>query len=227
MEVLRKRIKHLYVRVLPPDGRVCVSAPLRLTDRTLLQAVAARWPWITQQQARLAAGKRQPKRQYVTGETHGYLGESYLLNVVERCGPPRVEASDGRLDLIVRPGSDAAVRERVLWGWYRQRLKETLPALISKWEEIMGVEVAQWGVKRMRTRWGSCNIKAHRIWVNLMLATRPLPCLEYIIVHEMVHLLERRHNANFKAYMDHFLPQWRACRQDLISAPLGPAASGQ
>ena len=161
----------------------------------------------------------------MSGESHYFLGRRYLLNVVYHDAPPKVIIRNKTtLDLFARTGSDTAKRERVLVAWYRQQLKEMIPPLIARWEAIMGVEVAEWGVKRMKTRWGSCNIKARRIWVNLALVKKPAHCLEYIIVHEMAHLLERLHNDRFVAHMDKFMPQWRFFRDELNKAPLGYAA---
>ena len=120
----------------------------------------------------------------------------------------------------MRPGTDREKREAVLHRWYRQRLSEQIPLLIVKWEPVVGVEVADWAIRKMKTRWGSCNPDAQRIWLNLELAKKPSTCLEYILVHEMVHLLERHHNDEFRAYMDRLLPQWRLCRDELKKAPL-------
>jgi predicted metal-dependent hydrolase len=222
VEVVRKRIKHLYVRVLAPDGRVGVSAPLWLPDRQVRLAVEDRWGWITRQQARMRAQKRQPRPKFVSGERHDYMGRPYLLDVVVGRGRPGVSLADGTVCLTVRPGSDAVERQRVLWEWYRRELKAMLPTLVARWEPVIGVRVAECRVRRMRTRWGSCNRQAHRIWVNLALATRPARCLEYVVVHETVHLLERRHNRRFWDYMGKFLPGWRVARDELSSASPDP-----
>jgi predicted metal-dependent hydrolase len=140
-------------------------------------------------------------------------------------GPARVAIRNKRrIDLFVRPGSDTADRERVMLAWYRQQLKALIPPLIAQWEVAMGVKVAEWGVKQMKTKWGACNIEARRIWLNLELAKKPVQCLEYIVVHEMAHLLERHHNDRFTKLMDSFLPQWRLQRAELNRAPLGHAA---
>jgi hypothetical protein len=180
--------------------------------------------WIKRHQAKFEGQERRSAREYVSGESHYFQGRRYLLNVVYHDAPPKVIIRNKTtLDLFARTGSDAAKRESVLVAWYRKQLKEMIPPLIAKWEAIMGVQVAEWGVKRMKTRWGSCNIEAHRIWVNLELIKKPVHCLEYIIVHEMVHLLERLHNDRFVAYMDEFMPQWRFFREKLNKAPLGYA----
>jgi predicted metal-dependent hydrolase len=220
VEVVRKKIKNLHLTVYPPDGRVRVSAPLRANDEAVRLMVTSRLAWIRRHQARLAAQERPPPPQYVSGESHLYLGDRYVLNVMEHDGRQGVVCHDTRLDLFVRRGSDAGQRERVLQAWYRRQLKAAVPPLINKWEAILGVKVAEWRVKRMKTRWGSCNPKARRIWLNLELAKRPPRCLEYIVVHEMVHLLVRKHDRKFVAHMDRVLPQWRQVRDELTQAPL-------
>jgi predicted metal-dependent hydrolase len=218
VQVVRKKIKHLHLRVLPPDGRVRVSAPLRVHDDAVRRAVAGKLSWIKKHQARFAALERPPAPEYVSGETHLYQGRAHLLHVAYRDAPPSVTLGDGRLDLSVRPGSDSGKREQVLLAWYRQRLKEMIPRVIARWEGIVGVQVADWGVKRMRTRWGSCSIQARRIWLNLELIKRPPHCLEYIVLHEMVHLVERGHGKRFITCMDRYMPEWRDYREELKRA---------
>ena len=216
IDVIRKDIKHLYFAVYPPNGRVRVSAPRRMDNEAVRLAVISKLPWIKRHQAKFQKQERQSPLEYVSGERHYYQGQRYLLNVIYHKAPPKVVVHDNAtLDLFVRTGSDAKKRERALIVWYRLQLKEAIPPLIAKWEPIIGEEVAEWGVKRMKTRWGSCNIKARRIWLNLELIKQPALCLEYIIVHEMVHLRERLHNDRFKAYMDEFMPQWRHCQDTL------------
>jgi len=224
VDVVRKDIKNLHLAVYPPDGRVRVAAPLLVDDEAVRLAVISRLAWIRRQQGKFAQQERQSAREYVSGESHYYLGRRYLLNVVYRAGVPGVAMRNNTtLDLFVRPGSDTAQRERVLFTWYRRQLKQLIPPLVAKWEAIIGVEVAEWRVKQMKTRWGACNPEARRIWLNLELIKKPASCVEYIVVHEVVHLLERRHNEQFTAYMDKFLPHWRLLRDELNQAPLGHA----
>jgi predicted metal-dependent hydrolase len=193
-------------------------------DEAVRLAVISRLAWIKRQQAKYQDQERQSAREYVSGESHYYQGNRYLLNVVYHDAPPKVVIRNKTtLDLFVRTGSDTAQRERVLLAWYRQQLKHMIPPLIAKWEAIIGVEIADWGVKQMKTKWGSCNIEARRIWLNLELIKKPAHCLEFIMVHEMVHLLERNHNDRFIAHMDQFMPQWRFLRDELNKAPLGHA----
>ena len=222
VEIVRKDIKNLHLAVHPPDGRVRVSSPLLVDDEAVRLAVISKIAWIRRQQKKFEGQDRQSVREYVTGESHYLWGERYLLNVAYHQAPPKVELRNkSKIDLYVREDSDREKREQVLQEWYRTQLKEAIPSLIEKWEEIVGVEVADWGVKRMKTKWGTCTVEAKRIWLNLELAKKPPLCLEYIIVHEMVHLLERHHNDRFVALMDQFMPKWRLHRDELNQAPLG------
>ena len=221
IDVVRKDIKNLHLAVYPPDGRVRVAAPLLVDDEAVRLYAVSKLAWIRRQQAKFERQERQSAREYVTGESHYYRGRRYLLNVVYHDGPPRVALRNNtRIDLIVRTGSEAAKREQVLLEWYRKKLKEAIPPLIAKWEPVVGVEVAEWGVRRMKTKWGTCNVEARRIWLNLELAKTSPHCLEYIIVHEMVHLLERNHTDRFVAYMNRFMPQWKLYRDELNRGPL-------
>jgi predicted metal-dependent hydrolase len=224
IDVVRKNIKNLHLAVYPPNGRVRVAAPLRIDDEAVRLAVIARIPWIKRQQAKFEGQVRQSAREYVSGESHYFQGNRYLLNVNYHNAPPKVGIRNNtHLDLYVRRDSDTAQRERTLTEWYRRELKAMIPPLIEKWQPIMGVQVAEWGVKQMKTKWGTCNIQARRIWLNLELVKKSPYCLEYVVVHEMVHLLERYHNDRFKALMTQFLPHWHYLRDALNHDPLGYA----
>jgi predicted metal-dependent hydrolase len=221
VQVHRKGIKNLHLGVYPPNGRVRVAAPLRVSDDAVRLAVIGKLGWIKRQRARFDAQPRQSVREMVSGESHYFLGRRYRLRVVELAGAARVELkSKSTLILRVRPETNAGQRNRILNQWYRQRLKELIPPLIQKWQAALGVKVADWGVKKMKTRWGTCNIEARHIWLNLELAKKPVQCLEYIVAHEMVHLLERHHNDRFISILQEHLPHWRLHRQELNSAPL-------
>jgi predicted metal-dependent hydrolase len=220
VQVLRKDIKNLHLGVYPPHGRVRVATPLRVSDDAVRLAVIGKLGWIKRQRARFAAQPRESRRQMVSGESHCFLGRRYRLRVVECEGPPTVVVRSRFIELQVRPGQGRRQREAVLARWYRQQLKELIPPLIEKWQKILGVVVAAWGVKKMKTRWGTCNADARRIWVNLELAKKPVECLEYIVVHELAHLIARHHDERFVATMDKHLPQWRAHRAVLNAAPL-------
>ncbi|MBN2394575.1 MAG: M48 family metallopeptidase [Anaerolineae bacterium] len=221
VDVVRKDIKNLHLAVYPPEGRVRVAAPLLIDDEAVRLAVISKLAWIKRQQAHFQSQDRQSAREYINRESHYYWGDRYLLNVIYHDAPPEVVVRNAHtLDLFVREGSDTAQRERVLQEWYRQQLKAAIPPLIAKWEPRLDVHVAEWYVKRMKTKWGTCTAEARRIWLNLELVKKPPQCLEYIVVHEMVHLLERHHNDRFVAYMDKFMPQWRLARDLLNAAPL-------
>ncbi|MBT1073964.1 M48 family metallopeptidase [Geobacter grbiciae] len=227
VEVVRKDIKNLHLGVYPPNGRVRVAAPMAVNDDAVRLAVIGKLGWIKRHRARFAGQERQSSREYVTGESHYLQGRRYRLNVVNQPGPARVSIRNRTtIDLFVPEGSDTARRERIMVAWYRRQLKEQIPPLLEKWEETVGVRAAAWGVKRMKTKWGACNTTARRIWLNLELAKKPAHCLEYIVVHELVHLLERPHSDRFTALMDRFMPQWRLYRDELNRAPLGHEAWG-
>jgi len=221
VEVVRKDIKNLHVGVYPPEGKVRVAAPLLLDDDAVRLAVISKLSWIRRQKAHFREQPRQSKREYVPRESHYFLGRRYLLNIIEHAGRPRVEIRrSNRMDLFVPKGTDASNREQLILNWYRKELKAMIPSLIEKWQAVIGVEVVEWGVKRMKTKWGSCSAESKRIWINLELAKKPVQCLEYIMVHEMVHLLERNHTERFIALMDKFMPSWRLLRDELNHTPL-------
>ena len=224
VQIVRKDIKNLHLGVYPPNGRVRVAAPLAVSDEAVRLAVISRLGWIKRQRARFVAQHRQSAREMVSGESHYFLGRRYRLCVVQSDGPSRVMVRKGAtLELCVRSGADAKAREKVLQRWYRERLRDLVPPLLAKWEVILGVNASSWGIKKMKTKWGSCSLGARRIWLNLELAKKPVQCLEYMIVHELTHLIEPHHNDRFVSLMDRYLPQWRHHRKHLNEAPLGHA----
>lgn len=221
VEVVRKNIKNLHLGVYPPHGRVRVAAPLVVNDEAVRLAVIDKLGWIKRQIAKFAEQPRQSQREMVNGESHYFLGQRYRLRVHEHEAPARVAVRGiASLDLFVRPGAGAEQREAVLLHWYREQLRALIPPLLEKWQPILGVQASHWGIKKMKTKWGSCNPAAKRLWFNLELAKKPAMCVEYLVVHELVHLLERNHTARFTALMDGFLPNWRACRGALNSGVL-------
>lgn len=221
VEIVRKDIKNLHLGVYPPNGRVRVAVPLRLDDEAVRLAVISRLGWIRRQQKDFEQQERQSEREMITGESHYFQGKRYRLNVIEHNGPAAVTLlNNTTLELRVRPGADRDKREAVLHRWYRQRLRDQIPQLIAKWEPKIGVKVVEWGIKKMKTHWGTCNIEARRIWLNLELAKKPTSCLEYILVHEMAHFRERHHNDRFRELMDGQMPQWRLYRKELNQSPL-------
>ncbi|MDE0183922.1 MAG: SprT family zinc-dependent metalloprotease [Candidatus Poribacteria bacterium] len=221
VEVVRKDIKNLHIGVYPPNGRVRVATPLNLDDNTIRMAVITRLRWIRRQKTSFEQQERQSERFFVTGESHYFQGRRYRIEVLERDRPPKVWLLNSKnITLTVRPNSDRKAREAVLHRWYRRHLRNQLPPLIGKWESKLDVTVEDARIKKMKTLWGSCNVEAKRIWLNLELAKKPKSCLVYILVHEMVHLHERQHNDRFHELMDKFLPQWRSYRDELNRAPL-------
>ncbi|WP_024329382.1 MULTISPECIES: M48 family metallopeptidase [Thioalkalivibrio] len=221
VEIRRKAIRNLHVGVYPPDGKVRVAAPAHLDDEAVRLAIVSRLGWIRRQQQAFARQVRESAREMVTGESHHFGGRRYRLDVVERSGNPRVRVvNNSTLELQVRPGADRAARQQTLDRWYRRQLKARIPELLAAWEPVVGVVVSDCRIKRMKTRWGSCNIEARRVWLNLELAKKPPGCLEYILVHEMVHLLERHHTERFRALMDQYMPDWRLRKDALNETPL-------
>ena len=221
VDVVRKDIKNLHIGVYPPAGRVRVAAPVRLDDDAVWLAVISRLPWIRRQQAGFVAQVRHSEREFVSGESHYFEGRRYRLDVLEGAGRSGVRLRNRTImELRVPPGADRDTRERVLRRWYRRELQVRLPALLEKWEGKVGVSVREVRIKRMKTLWGSCNAAAGRIWLNLVLAKKLPSCLAFVLVHEMVHLLERHHNDRFVALMNAAMPQWRNYRDELSSAPL-------
>ncbi|UYZ63795.1 M48 family metallopeptidase [Hymenobacter weizhouensis] len=211
VEVVRKNIRTLRLSVHMPDGRVRVAVPLRTPDATVRELVQARRAWIRKHQARFAAREQPATLHYVSGEMHLYQGQPVELRVHATAGRPRAQLSGCGcyFDLFAPENSSRAYRAQVLSTWYRQRLRQQLPALLAHWQPIVGAEASTWGIRQMKTRWGTCNTQARRIWLNLELIKRPSPCLEYVLVHELTHLHERYHNARFWGLMDQFMPTWR------------------
>ncbi|AOE86307.1 M48 family metallopeptidase [Pseudomonas sp. TCU-HL1] len=221
VEVVRKPIKNLHLGVYPPQGRVRVAAPLAVDDEAVRLAVVGKLGWIKRQRAKFQAQPRQSQRRMVSGESHYFLGRRYRLRVHETTGALRIALrGTATMDLFVRPDTTVERREQVLHDFYRAELKRLVPELLEKWQPKLGVEARAWGIKRMKTKWGTCNIEARRIWLNLELAKKPVQCLEYILVHELAHLHERHHNDRFTALLDLHLPQWRPLREELNGSVL-------
>ena len=199
-----------------------MAAPLVVSDEAVRLAVIDKLGWIKRQKAKFSEQPRQTQREMVNGESHYFLGQRYRLRVHERDAPASVAVRGvASLDLLVRPGASAEQREAVLREWYREQLKALIPPLLEKWQPILGVQARAWGIKKMKTKWGSCNPTAKHLWFNLELVNKPVMCLEYLVVHELVHLLERNHTERFTALINGFLPNWSVCRATLNSGVLG------
>jgi predicted metal-dependent hydrolase len=220
IDVVQKDIKNVHLSVYPPSGRVRISAPIRMDLDTIRVFAISKLSWIRKQQSKLRSQERETPREYITRESHYYLGKRYLLKVIEHDAATKVEIKHDIIEMYIRPNTGSEKREKILNEWYRHRLKEIIPGIIVPYENAMQVNVAEFAVKKMKTKWGACNREAKRIWLNLELAKKPRECIEYIVVHEMVHLLERHHNERFIAFMEKFLPKWKFYKEELNRRPL-------
>lgn len=221
VQIVRKDIRNLHLAVYPPDGHVRVAVPKHVSDDNVRLAVVEKLTWIKKQQRDFKDQPRQSERAYISGECHYIFGKRYRLELIERDGKPEIKLlKSGKLKLFVRPGASIENREKMLNAWYRNELKKVVPELLNKWQPVVGKKAAHWGIKKMKTKWGSCNIEQRRIWLNLELAKKPPECLEYILVHELTHLHERNHNQRFKELLEHFIPYWRTSQKTLKTSPL-------
>jgi predicted metal-dependent hydrolase len=220
VEVVMKDIKNVHLSVYPPTGRVRISAPQRMNLETIRVFVISKLGWIKQQQRKLREQQREPAREYLDRESHYVWGRRYLLQVIERDAAPDIELKHNKIHLCVRPGTAEHRRHAIVDEWYRARLKLAAPSLVEKWERLLGVKVGQLFVQKMKTKWGGCNPVSKNIRLNTELAKKPPECLEYIIVHEMLHLIVPRHDERFINMMDRYFPSWKLVKQVLNAAPL-------
>ena len=221
VDVVLKDIKNVHLSVYPPTGRVRISAPSRMSLDTIRVFAISKLDWIKQQQMKLRGQERETPREYLDRESHYVWGKRYLLKVVVEDVAPRVELKHSKMILRVRPETNVETKQALVAHWYREQIKAAAPELIAKWERMMAVKVERVFVQKMKTKWGSCNPGTRSIRLNTDLAKKPAQCLEYIVVHELVHLLERHHNDRFTALMDKNLSHWRQVRKLLNAAPLG------
>ena len=221
VDVVFKDIKNIHLSVHPPTGRVRISAPARMKLDTLRVYAISKLDWIKKQQVRFQGQERETQREYLDRESHFVWGRRYLLKVHEEEQAPSLELRHTQLVLTVRPGSTIQKKEEVVSAWYREELRNAMLPLLAKWEPSLGVRSNRVIVRRSKTKWGSCNPHSRIIHLNSELAKKPRECLEYVIIHELVHLLEPTHNAHFLSLMDKYLPQWRHIRDELNRAPLG------
>ena len=215
IDIVKKNIKNMHLSVLPPEGIVRVSAPFTVDDETIRLFVISKIGWIKEQVERYESQLRQTKREYVDGETVYVWGKHYRLMVKTSNNKNMIKIVGDRLYLYVRETSTIIQRENALNKWYRYILKNEIQDLIHKWTTKMDISVKIWGVKNMKTKWGSCNTESKSIWLNLQLAKKPKNLLEYVVVHELAHLLAPKHDMQFVRYMDHFLPDWCARKEEL------------
>jgi predicted metal-dependent hydrolase len=219
VELVQKNIKNLHLAVYPPDGRVRLAAPEGVNVKTLELYVASKLSWIRRQQRNFAKQSRPSDRQYVDRESHYLFGKRYLLRVHDTDQTlrfPRIEIKNkSYIDLYMKEGSSTEQKAELMKGWYREQLKTLLEELVPKWERILGVKANQIRVQSMKTKWGSCNTEKKNILFNVELTKKSHECVEYVVAHELIHLLERTHNDNFKSYLKKYLPNWETIRQDL------------
>lgn len=224
VNVVRKNIKNMHLAVYPPAGRVRLAVPLRMNAEAVRLFAISKIGWIRRHQRNFADQERLGPREYKERESHYFQGRRYLLRIRETSGAGYVDLqSKTYLDLHVKPDAGLEYRRNVIKEWHRRELKNSIAELIEHWTKKMNVQVAFWGVKQMKTKWGSCNITQKRIWLNLELAKKPLPCLEYVLVHELAHLLERHHNDRFHALVSQYLPEWKQLRDELNRLPVNHA----
>lgn len=221
VEVVFKDIQNIHLSVYPPEGAVRIAAPHRSNVDTLRVFAISKLAWIKQQQKKLREQPRQTPREHVELETHYVWGKRYQLTLSDAEAAPTVTLKHTRMVLQVRPGATAETRQQVVAHWYRAQIRTALPALLVTWEARIGVKAGYVFVQKMKTRWGSCNPRSGNIRLNTDLAKKPPQCLEYIVVHELLHLLEPHHNERFTRLMDQHLPDWRQRRVVLNGAPLG------
>ena len=220
VSVTRKAIKHVHLSVHPPSGRVTLVAPVGTSLDVARAYAISRLGWIRNHQAKLRGQVREAPRKFVERESHYLWGRRHLLTIVQKETKPFVSLDHRRITLTVRPGSDAQKRADVMHEWHKSLLHEVVPPLIQKWERRLNVRVAEYFLQRMKTKWGSCNHRAGNIRLNTQLVTKPKDLLEYVIVHEMVHLLEPTHNQRFLAILTEHYPTWREARAELNELPL-------
>lgn len=220
LNVILKDIKNVHLSVHPPRGRVTISAPLRMSLDTIRVFAISKLGWIKQQQRKFQEQERETPREYLDRESHYVWGKRYLLKVVEESAPPNISFKHNKMILQIYPGMNDETKQAIVARWYRNQIKAAVPELIAKWEPLVGVKIERVFVQKMKTKWGSCNPVARSIRLNTDLAKKPRECLEYIVVHEIVHLIERHHNDRFRKFMEQLLPQWHSYQCELNSAPL-------
>lgn len=220
IQVTRKAIKNVHLSVHPPDGQVTLAAPSSTRLEVARAYAISKLGWIRDQQAKLAEQAREASRQFVERESHHLWGHRYLLNVIERDTRPGVSLSHKHITLTVRPGSSREKRAEVVHEWHKRLLHEAIPPLIARWEHKLGVKVSRYYLQRMKTKWGSCNHKAGRIRLNTELVKKPKDLTEYVVVHEMLHLVEPTHSERFLSLLSEHFPTWREARAELNELPL-------
>lgn len=220
VKLTRKAVKHVHLSVHPPEGRVSLVAPTGTRMEVARAYAISKLVWIRTQRAKFAEQARESPRRFITRETHHLWGRRYLLSVEHQDAKPRVRLDHRRITVVVRPGTTKAVRARVMHEWHKSLLHQIVPRLIAKWESRLGLRVAGYFLQRMKTKWGGCNHSARHIRLNTELVKKPQDLLEYVIVHEMIHLIEPRHSDRFITMLTKHYPSWREARAELNDLPL-------
>ncbi len=216
VQTVRKNIKNIHIGVYPPNGRVRVAAPLETSDETIRLIVLSKIPWIRKQRDKFFRQERETPREYVSGESHYFMGQRYLLNVVQGPYRPGIQLkSMKRMDMRVTPDMNREDRARIMERFYRFELSKLLDSMVAKWEEKLNVKAREVRIRKMKTKWGSANTKANRIWFNLELAKKSPNCIAYVVVHELTHLIERNHNKRFREIIETVMPNWKQYRDEL------------
>ena len=215
IELEKKRIKNMYLRILPPDGRVHVTAPIRMSEEEIIHFINGKLSWIILQQSKVSHRHTHQDLQYVEGERIYIWGHAYTLVLRDSMKRNQIEVIGDEIIFHIKQECTKDQRLKLMNAWYKKALQEELPFLLARWEKTIGVASDGFRIRDMKTRWGTCNIVTRKICFNLQLAKKPPDCLKYVVVHELVHLLEKSHNSVFKRYMDHFLPEWRSIKREL------------
>ena len=224
VDTIRKDIKNIHLGVYPPDGYVRISAPLKTSDEKIRLLVISKMRWIKRQQRIFRNQERQERREYVSGESHYLLGRRYRLNVIDTDSKPKIEIKrKTHIDLHISKKSSIQKRESVFEKFYRSEMDKLVPSLIKKWQDKVGVKANEIRFRKMKTKWGTCNIDDKRIWLNLELAKKPRKCLDYVILHELVHLIEKNHSEKFMDVLESVMPNWSSVKDELNMYPLGYA----
>ena len=221
VEIICKPIKNLHVGVYPPDGRIRVAAPASVSQDAVRVAILTRLPWIKRQKRSFEAQARETKRQYVSGETHFIFGRPHRLQVVKGGIRHRLEIEPDRLVMYAPEDSTQQKRASYTQSWQRRNLREKAAPRVEKWASSMNLSAPAWGIRKMKTKWGSCNPDSRQVWLNLELFKKPLVCLDYVILHEIAHFVSPKHDEKFVSVLDKFMPNWRQIRADLNALPLG------
>lgn len=215
-EVEWKKIKNIHLTIYPPNARIHVSAPLFMTEEAIHLFLISKQAWIKQKVSQVLNQNRQTPREYVSGENHYFKGQRFRLKVIYHNAPAKVEIQGNEfINLYVREGVTEERKAEIIKEWYREKLKETLPELISKWEAIIGVKANKWSIKQMKTIWGSCNHRTKNILFNLELIKKPLHCIEYVVVHELLHIKVRLHNKEYISLLNKYFPNWKQIKDEL------------